>query len=75
MENFIFCEVKLLQFYHYMHANILNRSHVDFQSIYHSVKVSKYEVFSDPYFTVFELNTGQYGPEKTLYLDTFHAVR
>ena len=30
-------------------------------------KVSKYGVFSGP-------NTGKYGPEKTLYLDTFHAV-
>ena len=29
--------------------------------------MSKYEVFSGP-------NTGRYGPEKTLYLDTFHAV-
>ena len=32
--------------------------------------MSKYEVFSDQYFTVFGLNTGKYGPEKTLYLDT-----
>ena len=30
-------------------------------------KVSKYEVFSGP-------NTGKHGPEKTPYLDTFHAV-
>ena len=44
-------------------------------------KVSKYEVFSGPYFLVFGLvflvsspNTGKYGPEKTPYLDTFHAV-
>ena len=29
--------------------------------------MSKYGVFSGPYFPVF-------GPEKTLYLDTFHAV-
>ena len=35
-------------------------------------KVSKYVVFSGPYFPV---NTGKYGPEKTLYLDTFHAVK
>ena len=27
-------------------------------------KVSKYGVFSDPYFPVFGLNTGKYGPEK-----------
>ena len=38
-------------------------------------KVSTYEVFSGPYFPVFRTNTGKYGPEKTPYLDTFHAVR
>ena len=27
-----------------------------------------------PYFPAFGLNTGKYGPEKTAYLDTFHAV-
>ena len=37
-------------------------------------KVSKYGVFSGPYFPVFGLNTGKYGPEKTPYFDTFHAV-
>ena len=37
-------------------------------------KVSKYEVISGPYFPVFGLNTEKYGPEKTLHLDTFHAV-
>ena len=26
------------------------------------------------YFPVFGLKTGKYGPEKTPYLDTFHAV-
>ena len=30
-------------------------------------KVSKYQVISGP-------NTGKYGPEMTLYLDTFNAV-
>ena len=38
------------------------------------LKVSKYEVFSGRYVPVFGLNTGKYGPEKTPYLDTFHAV-
>ena len=33
----------------------------------HCVKKSKYGVFSGPY-------TEKYGPEKTLYLDTFHIV-
>ena len=37
--------------------------------------MSKYGVFSGPYFPVFGLNTGKYGPEKTPYLDTFHAVK
>ena len=49
--------------------------------------MSKYGVFSSPYFPVFGLNTeiygvnlrtspntGKYGPENTPYLDTFHAV-
>ena len=31
-------------------------------------------VFCGPFFPVFVLNTGKYGPEKTLYLDTFHVV-
>ena len=36
--------------------------------------MSKYGVFSDPYFPVFSPNAGKYGVEKTPYLDTFHAV-
>ena len=35
--------------------------------------MSKY-VISGPYFPVFGLNTEEYGPEKTPYLDNFHAV-
>ena len=31
-------------------------------------KVSKYGVVSGPYFSVFGLNTGKYGPEITPYL-------
>ena len=38
-------------------------------------KVSKYGVVSGPYFPVFGVNTGKYGPEKTLYSETFlHSV-
>ena len=42
-------------------------------------KVSKYGVFSGPYFPAFglnlaSLNAGKYGPENTPYLDTFHIV-
>ena len=36
--------------------------------------MSKYGVISGPYFPVFGLNTGKYGPEITPYLDTFHVV-
>ena len=37
--------------------------------------MSKYGVFSGPHFPVFGLTTGEYEPGKTLYLDTFHAVK
>ena len=37
-------------------------------------KVSKYGVFSGPYFPIFSSNTRKYEPEKTPYLDTFNAV-
>ena len=37
-------------------------------------KVSKYGVISDPYFPVFGLNTGKYGPEITPYLAAYYAV-
>ena len=40
----------------------------------HRVKSVQYRVFSGPYFPVFSPNTGKYGPEKTLYLDTFYTV-
>ena len=36
--------------------------------------MSKYGVFSGPYFPVFSPNVGKYVPEKTPYLETFHAV-
>ena len=35
--------------------------------------MSKYEVIFGPFFPVFGLNRGKYGPEITPYLDTFHA--
>ena len=37
-------------------------------------KVCKCGVFFGPYFSVFGLNMGKYGPEKTPYLDTFHTA-
>ena len=55
--------------------------------INHCVKSLQTRSFSGPHFPVFGLNTeiyrvntvlqsntGKYGPEKTPYLDTFHAV-
>ena len=38
-------------------------------------KVSKYGVFSGPYFPVFGLNTEKYGPERTPYFHTFHVIK
>ena len=37
-------------------------------------KVSKHGVFSSPHFPLFGLNIEKYGPEKTPYLNSFHAV-
>ena len=36
--------------------------------------MSIYAVISGPYFPVFGLNTGEYQPETTPYLDIFHAA-
>ena len=36
--------------------------------------MSKYGVISGPYFSLFGLNAGTYGPVITSYLNTFHAV-
>ena len=36
--------------------------------------MSKYGVFSDPYFPAFSQNAGKDRPKKTPFLDTFHAV-
>ena len=52
----------------FVHINIVKNTTVI------TSKVSKYAVLSGPYFPVFVLNTGKYRPEKTTYLDTFHAV-
>ena len=38
------------------------------------VKSVQLWVISGPYFPIFGRHTGKYGPEITLYLDTFHAV-
>ena len=55
---------------------VTQNSHKDDSIVQSSTawKVSKYWVFSGSYFPVFSPNTGKYGPEKTPYLDTFHAV-
>ena len=44
------------------------------ETMSHFVKSVQIRSFSGPYFPVFSPNTGKYGPEKTPYLDTFHAV-
>ena len=36
--------------------------------------MSKYQVISGPYFPVFGMNSGKYGPDIAPYLGTFHAV-
>ena len=37
--------------------------------------LERYEIWRDTeYLSAFSPNTGKYGPEKTLYLDNFHAV-
>ena len=38
-------------------------------------KVSKYGVFTGPYFPVFGLNTEKCGPKKAPYLDTSRSVQ
>ena len=38
------------------------------------VSHSRTEYGEIPYLSVFSPNVGKYGPGKTLYLDTFHAV-
>ena len=37
-------------------------------------KVTKYGVFSGPYFPIFSPNAGKCGPEQTPHLDTFHTA-
>ena len=41
---------------------------------FHCMKSIRIRSYSGPHFPVFGLNTGKYGPEKTPYLRTFHAV-
>ena len=55
---------------------IITITHLEYlySAKYTASKVSKYGVFSGPYFVAFSPNTGKYEPEKTPYLDTFDAV-
>ena len=41
----------------------------------HCLKSVQIPFFSGPYFPLFRPNTGKYVPQKTLYLDNFHAVQ
>ena len=55
--------------------SVSNNSVILHSAIIHTArKISKYRVFSGPYFPVFGLNTGKDGPEKTPYLDTFYTM-
>ena len=56
-----------------LYNHIITMTHCN-RICYTAWKLSKYGVISGPYFPVFSPNTGKYGPEITLYLDTFHAV-
>ena len=50
------------------------KQHSTFNHVTNSAwKVFKYGFSSGPYFPVFGLNTGKYGPEETPYLDTFQT--
>ena len=42
---------------------------------YTAWEVSKYGIFSGPYFPVFGMNTRKYGPQKTPYLNTFQSAK
>ena len=50
----------------------LNFVNLRIQSEYRKIRTRKNYVFG--HFQVFSPNTGKYGPKKTPYLDTFHAV-
>ena len=75
MENLIFCA---------MDVNLIDLLWSGFQEDFDSSvtckpknvrNVSKYGAFFGPCFPVFSPNAGNYRPEKTPYLDTFHAVQ
>ena len=57
--------------YHYFHIYFNCAIFLTFTTAW---KLSKYGFFSGTYFSVFGVNTGNYGPEKTPYLDNFHTV-
>ena len=45
-----------------------------FLAVHIAWKLSKYGLFTRPYFPICGLNTGKYGLESTPYFDTFHTV-
>ena len=79
--NPIWGQFAFLFFLFFLHCIILHHLHQNSTNHCTAWKESKYGVFSSLYFPVFGLNIGKwspnkgkYGPEKTPYLDTFHAV-
>ena len=67
-------ESKKNRIFYHTKSFIIEIKVVRFKDTHNAGKVAKYVIFSCPYVSVFSLNTGQCGPEKTPYLDTFHAV-
>ena len=70
LRNFSVFLLKVLKLFHLLSICCLIR----YCKSITAQKMSKYGVFSGPYFAIFGLNTGKYGPEKTLHLETFYAV-
>ena len=60
-----------LNMYFIEHFYLIQKADKKIQAI-HCGKTIR--VFSGPYFPVFGLNKGKYGPNKTAHLDTFHPV-
>ena len=60
-----------INIYIYIYVVLSNDSSV---ALSHCMKSVQIRSFFGPYFSVFGLNTRKYEPEKSPYLDTFHAV-
>ena len=71
MKAFTFCQIlTYLDAYLYLPNTYL----LTYYLLSTAWKVSKYGGFSGLHFAVFSPNAGRHGPEKPLYLSTFHVV-